>query len=49
MSSEIEKYLDGEMAELPFATREKIGCTVDYAAGRNRYMGYLMSLAILFF
>ena len=46
---EIEKYLDGEMAELPFATREKIGCTVDYAAGRNRYMGYLMSLAIYSF
>ena len=46
---EIEKYLDGELAELPFATREKIGCTVDYAAGRNRYMGYLMSLAIYSF
>ena len=46
---EIERYLDGEMAELPFATREKIGCTVDYAAGRNRYMGYLMSLAIYSF
>lgn len=43
---EIEKYLDGEMGELPFAVKEKIGCTVDYAAGRNRYMGYLMSLAI---
>ena len=43
---EIEKYLDGDMAELPFATKEKIGCTVDYTAGRNRYMGYLMSLAI---
>lgn len=43
---EIEKYLDGETGELPFALKEKIGCTVDYAAGRNRYMGYLMSLAI---
>ncbi len=47
--SEIEKYLDGDMAELPFATKEKIGCTVDYTAGRNRYMGYLMSLAIYSF
>lgn len=46
---EIEKYLDGEMEELPYATKEKIGCTVDYAAGRNRYMGYLMSLAIYSF
>ena len=33
---EIEKYLDGDMAELPFATKEKIGCTVDYTAGRNQ-------------
>lgn len=41
----IEAYLDGDTGELPFATKEKIGCTVDYAAGRNRYMGYLMSLA----
>ncbi len=46
---QIELYLDGEMAEIPFATKEKIGCTVDYAAGRNRYMGYLMSLAIYSF
>lgn len=49
----IEAYLDGDMASLgveendiPLARRDKIGCTVDYAAGRNRYMGYLMSLAI---
>lgn len=46
---EIERYLDGDMEEIPFATKEKIGCTVDYAAGRNRYMGYLMSLAIYSF
>lgn len=46
---EIEKYLDGETEELPFATKENIGRTVDYAAGRNRYMGYLMSLAIYSF
>lgn len=42
----IEEYLDGECEQIPFALREKIGCTVDYTAGRNRYMGYLMSLAI---
>jgi phosphoglucosamine mutase len=41
----IEQYLDGDMQELPFATKEKIGCTFDYTAGRNRYMGYLMSIA----
>lgn len=41
----IESYLDGEMGEIPYATREKIGRTVDYAAGRNRYIGYLISLA----
>ena len=46
---QIEAYLDGDTGELPFATKEKIGCTVDYAAGRNRYMGYLMSLAIYSF
>lgn len=46
---EIEKYLDGEFGEIPYATKEKIGCTVDYTAGRNRYMGYLMSLAIYSF
>ncbi|MGN0318086.1 MAG: phosphoglucosamine mutase [Lachnospira sp.] len=46
---EIEKYLDGETGELPYATKEKIGCTVDYAAGRNRYMGYLMSLGVYSF
>ncbi|MBR0205144.1 MAG: phosphoglucosamine mutase [Clostridia bacterium] len=40
-----EKYLDGEMGELPLAEREKIGKAVDYAAGRNRYIGYLISLA----
>ena len=42
---EIEKYLDGEMGELPLAKRNKIGRTVDFAAGRNRYIGYLISTA----
>lgn len=43
--TEIETYLDGEMEELPLAKRDKIGRTVDFAAGRNRYIGYLISIA----
>ena len=42
---EVEKYLDGEIGELPYAVGGDIGRTVDYAAGRNRYIGYLISLA----
>ena len=42
---EIEKYLDGETEEIPFATKDDIGRTVDFAAGRNRYIGYLISIA----
>ena len=49
----IEDYIDGKLhvfdrdwTELPFASREGIGCTVDYVSGRNRYMGYLISLGI---
>ena len=42
----IEDYLDGKMDELPLARKDDIGCTVDHVAGRNRYMGYLISLAI---
>lgn len=42
---EIEKYLDGEMGEIPFAMKDDIGCTVDYTAGRNRYIGYLIANA----
>ena len=41
----IEAYLDGETGEVPYATREELGQTCDYAAGRNRYVGYLISLA----
>ena len=41
----IEAYIDGLSGEIPFATRENIGRTVDYAMGRNRYIGYLISLA----
>lgn len=40
-----EDYLDGKMGELPFARRENIGRTVDFSMGRNRYIGYLISLA----
>ncbi len=42
---EVEKYLDSDLESIPYARMEKIGRTVDYFAGRNRYMGYLMSLA----
>ena len=47
----VEAYLDGKLEvfgkaypEIPFAKRDAIGRTVDYAAGRNRYIGYLISL-----
>ena len=52
----IEAYLDGELTvfgekydTLPFATREHIGKTVDYVSGRNRYIGYLISLGMYSF
>ena len=52
----VEDYLDCKLhvfdqdwPELPFAHRDRIGCTVDYVAGRNRYMGYLISLGIYSF
>lgn len=41
----IEEYIDGPVDRIPLATRENIGKTVDYAIGRNRYIGYLISLA----
>ncbi len=41
----VEKYLDGDPADLPLATGEDIGEVIDYSAGRNRYIGYLISLA----
>ena len=43
--ADIEAYIDGILGEIPFATGENIGCTVDYAVGRNRYTGYIISLA----
>lgn len=45
IEEEIEAYIDGEIEEIPYATRENIGRTTDYAIGRHRYIGYLMSLA----
>lgn len=45
VEEKIEEYIDGRTEELPLATREKTGCTIDYAAGRNRYIGHLISLA----
>ena len=42
---EIEKYLDGELPEPPLAQGQEIGRASDYSAGRNRYIGYLISLA----
>ncbi len=44
VEEKIEAYLDGKMEEPPLAVREQIGRTVDYVAGRNRYIGYLISL-----
>lgn len=52
----IEAYLDGklsvfgqEWSEIPFAKNDKIGKSVDYVAGRNRYIGYLISLGVFSF
>lgn len=54
--SSIEAYLDGEVelfgekwTEVPYAHKDKIGCTVDYVSGRNRYIGYLISLGVYSF
>ena len=44
IEARIEAYLDGSIEELPLATGEDIGRTVDYASGRNRYIGYLISI-----
>ena len=45
VEEKIEAYIDGEIPELPLAKKDKIGRTTDYSAGRNRYIGYLISLA----
>lgn len=56
MTDMIEDYIDGRLEifgkiikELPFAQKENIGKTVDYISGRNRYIGYLISLGIYSF
>ena len=38
-----------DYAEIPYAHRDRIGCTVDYVSGRNRYVGYLISLGVYSF
>ena len=52
----VENYIDGKLEvfgkkikELPYGTRDKVGKTVDYASGRNRYIGYLISLGMYSF
>lgn len=45
VEGQIEAYIDGLVEEIPLAVREHIGRTTDYASGRNRYIGYLMTLA----
>lgn len=45
VEEKIESYIDGDFGEIPLATKENIGRTVDFVAGRNRYIGYLISLA----
>lgn len=51
--SYVESYLDGQLElfgqkwpELPYSKRDSIGRTVDHTAGRNRYLGYLISLGM---
>ena len=52
----VEAYLDNKLEvfgqkweNIPFAEKEHIGCTVDYVSGRNRYIGYLISLGMYSF
>ena len=44
IEEKIEAYMDGESEEIPLAEREKMGNVIDYAGGRNRYIGYLMTV-----
>lgn len=44
VEAQIEAYIDGQMEELPLARKDEIGRTVDFSAGRNRYIGYLISI-----
>ena len=45
VEEKVEAYIDGEIEEIPFAKKENIGRTVDYAMGRHRYIGHLISIA----
>ena len=45
LQNEIEQYIDGEVEAPPFASDDRIGCTVDFYTGRNRYIGYLTNIA----
>lgn len=45
VEDQVEAYIDGQMQELPLARQDMIGRTVDYAMGRNRYIGHLISIA----
>ena len=45
VEEKIESYVDGTWGEIPYATRDAIGRTVDYSAGRNRYIGHLIAMA----
>lgn len=45
IEEKIESYIDGTWGEIPYATRDAIGRTVDYSAGRNRYIGHLIAMA----
>ncbi|MCR5117768.1 MAG: phosphoglucosamine mutase [Lachnospiraceae bacterium] len=45
LQDEIERYIDGLIDEIPFATGDQVGCTVDFYSGRNRYIGYLTNVA----
>ena len=40
----VEDYIDGKI-DVPLATGDKIGCTVDFMQGRNRYIAYLIASA----
>ncbi len=44
----VEDYIDDKVV-IPYATKESIGKTVDNSSGRNRYIGYLISLGIYSF
>ncbi|MDO4804532.1 MAG: phosphoglucosamine mutase [Lachnospiraceae bacterium] len=44
IEEKVEAYIDGEIGEIPYAVREGIGRTIDFTAGRNRYIGYLISI-----